>query len=309
MKSATYDFLFPTHVFFLDPAPWPPLTVQFQGTQVRIQKPIVDQTGHPVPGSIGNERLDVYSTIVRLELSSNAPPDGHLLYALALQCLAWIKVLTRQYWVGLAGSGSKSVRGSCLVTDLTTGATEPTNFGAFATPIIPQSLSQEIWVQIGQPIASGQFPRTSDLIFCSGMLALRDGNLQEAIALLGIACEIELNECLESLISVRKDVVTDLLYERTRPDFKWKLNNLLPTLCGKKFSEDVPHWHGHLLRLYECRGTSVHAAVSPDVFRNAPHFVLAADSFLRWSHGIRSAHGELLGPCPLSLQATIGPGA
>jgi len=236
MKSATYDFLFPTHVFFFDPSPWPMLTGQFEGTPVRIHKPIGDQTSHPVPGSIGNERLDVYSTIVRLELLSEAPPDCHLLYPLALQCLVWIKVLTRQYCVGLAGSGSMSVRGSRLVKDLATGPTEPTNFGAFGTPIITRPLSQETWVQIGQALASAQFPRTSDLVFCNGMLALRDGSLQEAIALLGIACEVELNECLEVLLSAQRDPVADLLYERTRPDFKWKLNKLVPVLSGKDFS-------------------------------------------------------------------------
>jgi hypothetical protein len=307
MKSAIYDFLFATHVFFIDDEPWPLLIVQFLGIPIKIHKPITDQSSHSVPGSIGNERLDVYSTIVRLELSSDAPPDGHLLYPLTFQCLAWVKILTRQYWVGLAGSGTTSVRGSSLVTDMVTSATVPTNFGGFNTPIIAQPLSRETWEQVGWALTSAQFPRSSDLIFCNGLLALRDGGLQEAIALLGIACEIELNECLEFFLSGRKDPVTDLLYKRIRVDFKWKLNNLLPMLCGKKFSEDVPQWYEPLLRLYETRGSAVHDAASPDMVRNAPRFVLAADSFLKWSHCIRSAHGEQLGPCPLSVQATVGP--
>jgi len=259
-----------------------------------------------VPASIGNEQLDVYSTVVRLELSSDTPPQGQVLYPLASQCLAWVRVLTRQYWVGLTGSGSTTVRGSSLVRDLATGATEPTNFGAFSAPIIPEALSQETWMQVGQALASAQFPRSSDLIFCNGMLALRDGNLREAIALLGISCEFELGECLESLLSARGDPVTRLLYERTGPEFKWKLNNLLPALCRKNFSKDEPHWCAELFRLYEARGTAAHSTLASDVMRRVPSFVLAADSFLRWTHGIRSASGEPVGPCPLSLRATIG---
>jgi hypothetical protein len=92
--------------FLVDPAPWPPLTAQFQGTPVRIQKPIADQTRHPVPGSIGNERLDLYSTIVGLELSSDAPPDGP--FSTPSQCLAWIKVLTRQRLTHISHSWQKS---------------------------------------------------------------------------------------------------------------------------------------------------------------------------------------------------------
>jgi hypothetical protein len=180
------------------------------------------------------------------------------------------------------------------------------NFGAFSTPIIPQALSQETWTQVGQALASAQFPRSSDLVFCNGMLVLRDGNLREAIALLGIACEFELGECLESLLSTRGDPVTNLLYERTRPEFKWKLNNLLPALCGKNFSRDEPHWSAELFQLYEARGAAAHSALRSDIVRKVPSFVLAADSFLRWTHGIRSANGEPVGPCPLPVRATIG---
>ena len=158
MKSATYDFLFATHVFLLDDAAWPALTVKLQATPVKIHKPIGDQTGLPVPGSIGNERLDVYSTIVRLELTSGEPPDGHVLYPLTLQCLAWVKVLTRQYWVGSAGSGSTSVRGSSLVTDLATAAKSQTNFGGFNTPIIAHPLSVETWKQVGRLSLPLSFP-------------------------------------------------------------------------------------------------------------------------------------------------------
>jgi hypothetical protein len=217
-----------------------------------------------------------------------------------------VKVLTRQYWVGLAGSGSTSFRGSSVTKDLVTGSTEPTNFGALSTPIFPQPLTKETWKEVGEAIASAQSPRTSDFIFCNAMLVLRDGSFQEAMALLGIACEVELSDCLESLLSTRKDAITDILYERARPDFKWKLNKLLPSLSGEDFSKDEPHWHSQLMHLYERRGKAAHGGLTPDMVRDLPRFVLATDSFLRWIHSIRSAIGESVGPRPLSIQATSG---
>lgn len=306
MKSATYDFLFPTHVVYHDMSAWPPLTVQFKDAPLLIHKPIRDVSNHPVPASIGNQTLDVYSTVIRLELRSDTPPDGWKLYPFAIGCLTWIRVLTRQYWVGFAGSGSNTVRGSSVITELQTGEALPTNFGGFKLPIITEPLAQQTWAEVGQALAAEQYPRTSDLILCNGLLAVRDGNLREAIALLGIACESELNECIQFLLSVRKDDVTELLYERTRPDFKWKLNKLLPALCQRKFSEDEPHWSSELVQLYDARGTAAHSALLPDMVSKVPCFVLAADSFLRWIHGIRSAHGDSLGPCPLSIPSTIG---
>lgn len=76
MKSATFDFLFPTYIWLADPALWNPITVGFDGVIIRIHKPIVEQSTHSVSASISNQSLDASSTIVRLELSSDAPPDG-----------------------------------------------------------------------------------------------------------------------------------------------------------------------------------------------------------------------------------------
>ncbi len=157
-------------------------------------------------------------------------------------------------------------------------------------------------------MASGLFPRTSDLVYCNGLLALRDGSFRECIGLLGIACEIELAECLEALLATRSDAVARLLYERTRPDFKWKLKDLLPALCGRTFTQEQPDWAKHLFELYQARGAATHSAITAETWNKIPPFVLAADAFLRWSHQIRSAHGEVVGPCPLSITATLGPG-
>lgn len=306
MKSATFDFLFPTFVLLADSTPWSPITVGFGGTPVEIHKPIVGQSTHAVSASIGNQGLDAFSTIVRLELFSAAPPEGHQLYPLALLCLSWIRVLTRQYWVGFSGSGTTSVRGSSLVTNFATGEATPTNFGAFGSPIIPEVLSEDLWRQAAQAMAAGQVPRTSDLLLCNGMLALRDGNLRESIALLGIACESELGECLQNLLSVRNDEVASLLFENSRQGFNWKLNKLLPALSGRDFSKDEPHWHSELIRLYEARGTAAHSELQPEVKPKVPGFLHAASSFLIWTHNVRSSKGESLGPRPLALQATLG---
>jgi hypothetical protein len=307
MKSAIYDFLFETEVWCTDSTPWPPLEVQIQGTPVKVHKPIAHQASQPVPDSIGNQGLDIYSTILRLELSSETPPAGDLLYPIAVRCLSWIRVLTRQYWVGFSGSGTAAVRGSSLISDLATGVTEPANFGGFRTPIIPQPLSQEVWTDVGRALVSADSCRNSDLIFCNGMLALRNGSLQESIALLGIACEVELTEYLQSFVLARNDPVISVLYKQARTDFKSKLTELLPALCGRKFSDDVPHWHPDLLHLYKLRGTAAHGTLGAEDLKNVPRFVLAADSFLRWMHEIRSACGERVGPSPLSVRATVGP--
>jgi hypothetical protein len=290
----------------VDSSPWNAIVIQSNNTAIKIHRPISEQSTYPVTGSAGNNRLDAFSTIIRLELSSDTIPDGQLLSPIALRCLSWIRVLTRQYWVGFAGSGTASARGSSLITDPTTGEAVPTNFGAFGTPVIAETLSKDIWDQVGQALAIRQFPRTSDLILCNGMLALRDGNLREAVALLGIACESELGECLQALLSKRNETVANLLYKRSRQGFNWKLNKLLPALAGRDFSKDEPHWAPELIQLYEARGTAAHSDLGPEVVGRIPGFLHAADSFLIWTHKVRASHGESLGPCPLRLRSTIG---
>ncbi len=306
VKAATFDFLFPTHVWMVDPSPWNAIVIPSNNTAIKLQKPISEQSTYSVAGSTGNNPLDAFSTIIRLELSSDTVPDGQLLYPIALECLNWIRALTRQYWVGFAGSGTAPVRGSSLVTDASTGEEVPTNFGAIRTPIVPEALSKEIWEKLGQALAVRQFPRTSDLILCNGMLALRDGNLREAVALLGIACEVELGECLKAFLSKRNDAVANLLYKSSRQGFAWKLTKLLPELSGKDFSKDAPHWASKLNQLYEARGAAAHSNLKPEVGAEVPGFLHAADAFLVWTHELRSSHKESLGPCPLRLRATIG---
>src|SRR2546421_5417641 len=142
MKIVKYGFVFATHVSLIDQAVWSPIAAHFLGHEIRIHKPLTNQTGYAVPNSIGNQQLDAYSTIIRLELSAHAPPDSLSLYPLAFQCLAWVRALTRQYWVGSVGSGSAVVRVSSLSKDVATEAFEPANSGSFSAPIIPEHLSE-----------------------------------------------------------------------------------------------------------------------------------------------------------------------
>ncbi len=110
-------------------AEWPTLTASSERDAITVYKPISGQTSYAVPTSIGNEQLDAYWTVVRLEVSSDAPPAGHDLYPVAWRCIIWIRVLTRRYCVGMAGTGTSIVRGSLLLRDVKTGATQSNNFG------------------------------------------------------------------------------------------------------------------------------------------------------------------------------------
>jgi len=307
MRSAVYEFLFPGEVYIVDPAPWPPLLMKFGASSIALHKPIGDFQAHQPLGALNVGPAEAHSTVLRLECAAEAQPEIHELYPLAHGATIWLRVLTRQYWVGFGGSGNVYARGGRLTTDPSTGERQSTGWGTAGAPVILKPLSIETWAKVGGALAFGQAPRASDLIFCSGMLALSGGSLQESVALMGIACEIELNSCIESLLSSHGDKVARKLYDSRRLAFQWKLEHLAPLISGRNFSTEEPHWHAHVLRLYERRGTAAHRESARSELSEAPFFTLATDAFLRWTHSVRTSRGELLGPCPLAVSAALAP--
>jgi hypothetical protein len=304
MRQLTYEFVVPSGVFLVDNSAWDPLAVIRGDLPMQVRKPVSSQKFVGVAETIGNQGIDLHYTVMRvdLEIEDNQPnPEWSVPFQAVTECLNWIRVVGRQYLVGGLKSGTNNVaRGSII-----SGPDNYTNFGAFQSPIVVLPLSREMWKWIGDEMASCNVPTIPDLMFCDALLSVHDRDYLQAVILLGVTSELELNAFIDDLLVIQNHPLQKL-YDERRYKFEWKLKNIPEIMGAERYQQHNPRWTDQLCKLYELRGQAVHRAecLMDDVdektgkkqkvgigFRQVSTFIFAVDDFLRWTKGQRNRLG------------------
>ncbi len=232
MKSLTYEFVVPSSVFLFDEALWPDLPVVLNGMLWRIQRPTSGTKHVRVDGTLGNEGVIIEYSIIRLLVDvpeHQDAPEWYVPFHLAKECLTWIRVAGRQYWLTVLMGPSDSLARGSIISQVQ-GQLSYTNFGASKMPIPPQPLQDDLWRWIGIQLTRGNKPPIPDIMFCDALLKLRDSDYLQTVIQLGITCEVELNAFIDDLLAVSTEQIR-VLYKASRPTFSWKLRNM-PALLG-----------------------------------------------------------------------------
>jgi hypothetical protein len=287
---------------------------------MQVRKPITNRKPVKVAETIGNQGVDLGYTVmhVGVDVEDNAPnPDWRVPFEVVTECLHWIRVFGRQYLVGAIRTGTNTVaRGSIIAAP-----DDYANFGATQSPIVVSPLSKELWSQIGIEVASCNVPTIPDFMLCDAMLSLHERDYLQAVILLGVTAELELNAFIDDLVSKQSGPLQKL-YDERKYQFAWKLNNIPQILGAESYKLQNEQATGKLCKLYELRGQAVHRAkcVLDEVdkttgknqtveigFNHVAGFIYAVEDFLRWTKLQRSRLGlKTARPFDSPIKAMIG---
>ncbi len=286
MRQLTYEFIVPSGIFLSDIAPWSPLAATRHGVRMQIRKPIAGQQLVKVSPTVGNEGVDLRYAVMNVDLEAEdgkPNPEWGIPFQLVAECLDWIRVLGRQYLVSALNGGSNNVaRGSII-----SGPQNYVNFGAVQIGIVVAPLSREMWERIGNEIASCNVPGIPDSMLCDAMFKLHERDFLQAVTLLGVTAELELNSFIADLLS-RQSETSQKLYNEKKYRFDEKLKNVLEILEAESYHKHNDRFEGLLIKLYELRGQAVHRAKCTldgvEIgFSHVAAFIYAVEDFLRWT--------------------------
>ena len=227
------------------------------------------------------------------------------------------RVFGRQYLVGAIRTGTNSIaRGSIIAAP-----DDYANFGAVQSPIVVSPLSKELWTQIGIEVASCNVPTIPDFMLCDAMLSLHERDYLQAVILLGVTAELELNAFIDDLVSKQSEPLQKL-YDERKYQFAWKLNNIPQILGAESYKLQNEQATGKLCKLYELRGQAVHRAkcAVDEVdkttgknhtveigFNHVAEFIYAVEDFLHWTKLQRVRLGlKTARPFDSPIKAMIG---
>jgi hypothetical protein len=288
---------------------WEPLSFQRDGFQACIPKPI-SETGFYIKIQPGNGPLTLdisrfkpgwglalRATIVSIQLERplEVPEDkiDQTFQPIALEIFnhfkSWIRVLTRQHWVGFQDSAFPQQDFSVNVIT-----------GNFRKPLGTRSvcvgfdywkpLDQSAWSALGEKLAKRRLPSAGQLFFCDGLVDIGTGDLAQAVVELGAACELEVYSTIADSLQGRKAAPENLRkVERLRFATKVKL---LGSLNGNSFKRFDASAARLVNKLYGMRGAAIHRADLPFA-DNSKTPEWNASQLIRFVHAVESLLGWL----------------
>jgi hypothetical protein len=172
------------------------------------------------------------------------------------QLISWIRVLTRQFWLGYYG---RSFRPQKYVMYVGQGEKDKARHSGSAGWGVEygRDLDATTWAQIGTKLALGERPRPSQLFFCDALLDIAEGDLAQAIVALGVSCEIEISVLRQEILARKDEEFSRLFEEYMKPRFEESFKLLKEFGCNP-FS-DFDEKADRLVRnLYKARGKAAH---------------------------------------------------
>jgi len=268
-EGQLFEFLLPYPINIFDDAEWPALSIQRNDINVHLLKPISLQVSPKEPVSAGNEAPDLFSTNFRAVVLRTAPryPIKHVeVFPIIREALQWIRVLSRQYWIGTGTAGmAAAYRGSAYRVEPPTVA--QMNYAGYGQTVQVRPLKLDSWHQV-RSCVEAQFPvPPAESIFCDALSSFVSGDPVRSVIELGISAEIELTNLLDDVAALRPNAAATIRYldlkRKHRDHFRTKLLRV-----STAFGLDDPtnysapntqsNWAELLQKLYGFRNKAAH---------------------------------------------------
>jgi len=312
----TYVFPVPSEIKVED-GDWSSLSFERDGKRVRIQKPyprtqfdwqwdsLTMHSRTPPPEEwfefeAGREEYD--TSLITVEVVLPAEPTEESLQKempgfvapILQQLISWIRVLTRQYWLGYYGRSFRLQKNVMYIGE----GKERKRHGAGGTAWgfeYGKNLDATTWAEIGAKLALGARPRPSQVFFCDALLDIVEGDLEQAVLALGVSCEIEISILTQDVLAQKDKQFQRLFEEYMKPRFEESFRLLKEFGCDPFSSFDEKA--DRLVRsLYKARGKAAHRGECyyvenrEKVFITTPgiiEFVVAVERLFAWSDAQR----------------------
>lgn len=314
---ATYVFCLDSEIKIED-GDWPRLSFERDGKHVSVEKPLprrdfgwhwdsltIHSKTDPPPEwfafEAGRDEFGATLITVRIippaHVSEESVYDGTRDAALAIlqEFVSWVRVLTRQYWIGRRGRASKV--GKFLMYIGEPGKGKPSHTGGAGWGFdYGRNLDATTWAQIGSELALGRRPGASSLFFCDALLDIANGDVAQAVAGLGVSCEVEIRSLMQAIIRTKSEEFQRLCDEFVRTSFSDELRALVKLGC-KAFDDFDQDAHRLVLQLYWARGKALHQGAPFYLEKrrevsitqtDLPKYVSAAEKLLTWAEAERS---------------------
>lgn len=253
---------------------------------------------------MSNLRVFVERTAIRY------PVKHSDVFPIVRDALQWIRVLSRQYWIGTGSAGvAAAYRGSTFRIEAP--LLSQMNYAGYGHTVLVRSFSLAAWRQVGACV-DAQIPvPPAESIFCDALSSFAAGDPVRSLIELGISAEIEITNLLDDVAAVRPtdDKVKGYIEMRLQhKDFFRKkllsistdfgLDNPL-TYCAPKMPQD---WANLLIQLYNFRNKAAHegrcliedkatGTTRPLKKGELQSFIFSVEMMFQWARGQRQKLG------------------
>lgn len=186
--QATYVFALRSEIK-VEEGNWGCLSFERDGKRINIQKPfprtsfdwqwdsltIHSKTPPPKPWfefEAGQDEFDTSLITIQVELASEVAEEAlydatrEAALTLVQEVTSWLRVLTRQFWIGYHGRGFQHQKYLMYVGDGKEGKPRHTGGAGWGFEY-GKSLDAATWAQIGANLARRERPRTAQLFFAT----------------------------------------------------------------------------------------------------------------------------------------------
>lgn len=315
--KVTYGFCLASEII-TEEGDWCPLSFERDGNRVTIEKPLprtqLDwepdsvemHSAVPPPPEVfafqaGGDELAY--TLVKVGITPPAEVGVERLHdetrataLVVLQELAsWVRVLTRQYWVGRRGRDVKEDKYLLYMGNFGEGLPLHTG-GAGRGFDSSRTLDVATWVRVGRVLELGERPSASQLFFCDALLDIAEGNIPQAVAALGVSCDQEVYSLTGEVLAGKGEELRRMYEKFVSLNFQQSLDALALLGCGP-FKGFDPEAHARVLKLYKARNKTVHEG--KEYYRedgrdititrtDTPRYVQAVERLFAWADSERT---------------------
>jgi hypothetical protein len=288
-----YEFLVPSEVLLADGDDWRPLTVSRNSMLISVHKPKAGNKVVPLEGTRGNEGIHLGYSICHVGVTvpeNQSQPEWYIPLETLKKCLQWIRVLGRQYWIGVLPNMSRVLARGSIIRE--NGSY--TNFGGYTTRLPVGPFTKQQWEWVGVQLQADRSPLIPEVLLSDALISFSEDDFFQTVIRLGIVCELELNAFIEDLLVVQSEAV-QALYDERKP-FEWKLKNVPGILGAEKYQDHNGNWAKQLCIVYGLRGAAIHHAKcqinGKEVgFEEVANFLFATFDFLEWTGRQRAKLG------------------
>lgn len=320
-----FDFLLPYPIHIFDDSIWPALHVRRPDVDILLLKPITQQISPQEKISWGNETSDLFVTTFPaiVERKSRSYPLHHkIAFSVVNDAIKWIRVLTRQYWIGSGAAGvAAQYRGSAFRIEGEN--VYQTNYAHYGQAAIIHSLKQSVWEALIHPVEQKTPIPVAHSLFCDALTSFAVGDAVLALVQLGVACEIAITSMLDEMVSANPSTAAAAEYLKARHEHR---DNFGAKLLKHSVAFGLAHpntfrptskpqnWVELLLTLYKFRNKAVHEGrpilkTSKGTSRELKSgelqlFIFSVETFFEW---IRKQRESKLGTpdIPVSVDGQV----
>lgn len=264
---ATIDYAIRSRID-ADAGPWAPIAFERDQSHFRIEKPIPKTDWHLASQGSGGFEGKVLVDQSVLSIQAESPDlasedDSTRLFwqrvgAVRNELVAWIRAVTRQYWVGYRERDF--VNEPIMVTrpgDKRGGVGAHGSGFKYGRPLMESD-----WKVVGEGLAQNRRAPLHLSLFCDGLLDIAEGDMMQAAFTLGISCEVGVYLAVRRLLEARCQPLLGMLdnkYLQYRFDSLLELPSELGVAPFSAFDKEAA---SRVKELHDSRNAALHQGKS-----------------------------------------------